>query len=580
MNSQTHERHIYFTIIFALFAGLLAYRIFLFSDIEPRSDQAFFSWWVQGLAQAEHTFPTPGPNESYLSALERDDVSFLHRLLRPIYAKSVSIFTTVPLALRLIAAWIFGDGYGVQVISSIFAGTLIVLAVGLLPVWAFQAHWRESMYRNMNLTALLAAIFAGSASYLHYFSPWGNHNFGVLFLIIAAGATERAIHTFESKQGGNGKVISLAALLQFLALYTHWTNVFLVPVATYITWAFSAVSMRRKIIIGSYYLAALLIAIAPFLLFVGNDLSHPDNNSNTTVLDLFSIAFDHGMAEFIQGAGARIIQWLENVSAALSISGVILGLLGVSLLALRQRVFFPLSLCVTHFLISVTIPLFIGAHFRTDLYLIPFLALGMAYVTATSLSAIGNFSRCRDGYALVMMGTLVIALATHHLWQQIIKTGAADSIKQQDTEFWATYFQGQGEIGPMAREIDKILPNRAVILTWGYGMQFFLRNYGIERSGRKIAPTLLTLLPRFDNGTLASLIRRRDLSIPTGVPIYSLIDLGSDQTDRKRVRRGIKNILGPTGFALATKVTLEPLARWPLRSFWPRDVVLYRVLLD
>ncbi|HER26030.1 MAG TPA: hypothetical protein ENI69_02865 [Rhodospirillales bacterium] len=584
MKSGARERRIYFAIILVLFAGIFAYRVFLFSDIEPRSDQAFFSWWVQGLAQADHALPTVGPGESYLVALERDDESFLHRLLRPIYGKSITIFTSVPLALRLTAAWVFGDGYGVQVVSSILAGSLIILAVGLFPVWTFRFHLRErgrgQTNRDMNSTALLAAIFTAGASYLHYFSPWGNHNFGVLFLIIAAGATERAIHSFESEQEGSRKVILLAALLQFTALYAHWTNVFLVPAATYIALVFSAVPARRKIAIGGFYLAALLIAALPFFSFAINDLSRPDNPLGTTVWTLIGIAFDHGLIEFVRGMGARAFQWFENISAVFSVPGVILGLIGVTLLALRRRIFFPLALSIAHFLISITMALFIGAHFRTDLYVIPFLALGIAYIVALGFFAIRDFSRNWKGLARAALGALIIALATQHLWRQVNRTGPAGLIERENPEFWAAYFQGQGEIGPMAGEIDKILPERAVILTWGYGMQFFLRNYGIERSGRKIEPTLLTLLPRFNNGALAGLIKRRGLSIAAGVPIFSLVDLGADQTDRETVRRGIENILGPAGFDLAAKVTLEPRGRWRLSSSWPRDVALYRVVLE
>ena len=43
----------------------------------------------------------------------------------------------------------------------------------------------------------------GGTYYLHYYSPLGNHNFGVLFLIIAVGATQRVISFFEDKQEGN-----------------------------------------------------------------------------------------------------------------------------------------------------------------------------------------------------------------------------------------------------------------------------------------------------------------------------------------------------------------------------------------
>ena len=50
---RSNERRIYVAIALALFVGIFTYRVVLFSDLEPRSDQAFFSWWVQGLVQAD-----------------------------------------------------------------------------------------------------------------------------------------------------------------------------------------------------------------------------------------------------------------------------------------------------------------------------------------------------------------------------------------------------------------------------------------------------------------------------------------------------------------------------------------------
>ncbi|HER26755.1 MAG TPA: hypothetical protein ENI69_06565, partial [Rhodospirillales bacterium] len=262
--SRTPASRLYLTLALVFVAVVFVYRLTLFSGIEPRSDQAFFSWWVQGLAQADQLLPSAQSGETFLVALERDDDSFLHRLVRPIYGKSIAIFTTVPLALRLAAAWIFGDSYAVQIASSLFASALIVLVIGVLPLSAFRSR--------LALTAGLALFFAASASYLHYFSPWGNHNFGVLFLLIAAGATERALRALKAQSEGYGRTLLVAAALQMVALYAHWTNVFLLPTATVFCWLWADIPLRRKLIAALLYGAVLVLITLPFWLFVGLEI--------------------------------------------------------------------------------------------------------------------------------------------------------------------------------------------------------------------------------------------------------------------------------------------------------------------
>jgi hypothetical protein len=580
VSPKNNERRIYVMIALVFCVGLFAYRVALFLDIEPRSDQAFFSWWVQGLAQADHILPTSRAGESFLAALERDDGSFLHRLLRPIHGKSITIFTSVPLTLRLMAAWVFGDGIEVQTISGIFTGTMIILAIGLLGVWSLKIRPGNLSSRSIDGIAILVVILTGGTYYLHYYSPLGNHNFGVLFLTLAMGATQQAISALEDNQKDNFRLIVIAIFLQFLALYSHWTNIFLLPASTLLVGLFSSISPRRKIIITWYYFTFLLMIAAPFLLFAINDLGHAGNPRNHTVWDLLLIAFDSVVVDYVKVWGERALRWFDNLSSILSSFGVAFGLLGTFVLAIRQRIYFPLSLCATHFLMAILLPIFMGAHFRTDLYIIPFLNMGLAYIVVLSLSEVLNFKRSRRISVMAIVGVVIITLTSHHLWQQASKIGPSDIMRHQNPEFWEAYYKGQGELRQMAKEIDQILPESAVVFTWGYGMQFFIRNYGVVDVRRKIMPSLLTLISRFDNDTLSQLIKRRDISIQAGTPIYVLTDHHLDNVDPVTLRRGVANTLGPEGFDLMKKVQLVRKLERNFVSSWPRNIVLYRVSTD
>jgi hypothetical protein len=256
---------------------------------------------------------------------------------------------------------------------------------------------------------------------------------------------------------------------------------------------------------------------------------------------------------------------------------VAFGLLGTFVLAIRQRIYFPLSLCATHFLITILLPIFIGAHFRTDLYIIPFLNMGLAYIVVLSLLEVLNFKGSRRISVMAIAGVVIITLTSHYLWQQASKIGPSDIMRHQYPEFWEEYYKGQGELRQVAKEIDQILPESAVVFTWGYGMQFFLRNYGVIDVRKKSMPPIFTLISRFDNGTLSQLIKKRDLSVETGFSIYILVDHVKDRVDMETLEIGIVNVFGPLGFRKAKNASLNLQKRWQLNSFWPSDVAVYRV---
>jgi len=300
-------------------------------------------------------------------------------------------------------------------------------------------------------------------------------------------------------------------------------------------------------------------------------------SSSTTVRAFVYSVFFPAAGDLSPSVIQRAVGWLERGSQLFSAAGLVLGILGLAAWARWERVTLPLFIVITHFLVWCAVADFRTAYFRTFVYVAPFLFLGIAYLSVISGQTIWAALKRGALGGKALASVAVLGLLTAHIYIQVPPFFSPQEGRDRVPEAWEMYFSGQGSLKPAMAEIDDILPARAVIVTWGYGIQFLLRNYEIEGPGRTVAPTLLTMIPRFEDGTLPDHIKRRHLSVPIGVPIFTLIDHSLDHVDRESVRQGIESVFGPNGFGVIKKAALEPVGKWRLDSFWPRDVALYRV---
>jgi len=577
-NPSNHQKVFFVSCLVIASIAVFVFRYDAFGDLEPRSDQAFFSWWVQGLYQADHILPDVEAGESWLGALQRDDGGFLHRLLRPIYGRAFSIFTLVPLGLRYAMTWVLGPTYGAQVVMSLIAGSAIVLMLGLFPICARGRQPNRNTRSDDVSFGAVALLLGAATAYFHIYSPWGVHNFGVLFLMIAAALGSRVLSASTDKLGSGCIVVAFAC---GLAYFAHWTNVFLLPAAmVFSIFAMPGLGLRKRlsIIIGFGAFSAVLAI--PFL------ISAYFEDSRNLAPYMFTLRgfseSGHGWHayELLLNAIGRAANWLEKGSQLFSAPGLALGVLGLAAWAQRERVTLPLFIILTHFAVWSLIPLFGAPYFRTFLYATPFLVLGIAYLSVNAGQVIWAALRRKRFEVGAFAAVAVLGMLATHIFIQIPVLFSTQEIKNRNPHVWEFYFSGQGALKPAMAEIDNILPERAVIVTWGYGVQYLLKNYEVDGPNRTVAPTLLTLIPRFENGTLSAEIERRRLFVPTNVPMFTLIDHGADRVDRESVRRGIENVFGSKGFGILINATLVPVGRWQPGSIWPHDVALYRVEID
>lgn len=248
------------------------------------------------------------------------------------------------------------------------------------------------------------------------------------------------------------------------------------------------------------------------------------------------------------------------------------GTIGLIALA-RNGIILPFCIIVAHYLAWCFVPIFAGVAFRTYPYLIPFLALGAAYFIISAFKSTSNLPLNNKVLALIASGLLLAHIST-----QIPDLRSKTLMKNSLPEFWASYYTGQGELRPVISEIEKILPTNATLLTWGYGLKFLYRDLKTNDLDVDL-PVLNALMLRQNVGLLKSHIKKRHLAFPSKAPIYILVDHEIDHINRQTLRLKVSALLGPNGFSISENADIENIAMWQLKSSWPRNVTLYKVVL-
>ena len=245
----------------AVLCGL--WRLYQFGQTELTSDQAFITQWIIGLADAERFFPAPGDG-GWLARLMGDEESFLNVLLRQLYQAQVLIFVTVSVALYTLYSFAFGASMESIVAVSIACSAIWLWLIAMYPVLC-RAGTGLDRAEARALGGIALALGCGS-SFFNVFSAMGPHNAGVMFLVLSAAVTQCWIRRVGD--AGNlratGPLTLAMFAVQWLAIYAHYTNVFLLPAATVFALAIHpALSVRRRTGLVVRYAAISLIGFVP-----------------------------------------------------------------------------------------------------------------------------------------------------------------------------------------------------------------------------------------------------------------------------------------------------------------------------
>ena len=501
-------------------AGVFLWRFGTLSDIEPRIDQASVARWVRDLRRVDHVLPPHDPAQSFRSAIERDNTGFLNQYVIRIYNKPWLGFNSFPVAAVYLLSFATDDSYRAQVGISILASIAVLIVLACFPIGfptdAADATAQKSTDSSVRLGAM---ILAGTTAYLHFFSPWGVHNFGILALIAAAALISATNRSGSSLQGDfHWKAILAAAFATSIALYSHWTNLFLLlPAGVVYMLFFGPPSWRRRLLRTIAYLALVAVLTAPVLLFF-LVLKSPLAESDTA----YSGFGQFGVFDYLTAAGARGIGWLLTGSQMFSPPGVLTSILGLVFLAKKRRVVFPLLVVLTHWVATTLVPGF-GAYgsdtsLRTFPYVLPFFCLGTAYFLVAGIR--GEFAdmiKWRASWAIPLVAAILVFA---HMSAQVAAFVASGDGASRVPMTWKMYRQGQGTLRQVVKGIDSQLPPDATLLAWTYPLQDLYVTLSARNPGRPSLPPLESQIRRLNAGTFPDYFKRRRLALPCDGAVF------------------------------------------------------------
>ena len=562
----------------AVAALISIWRQLQFGEFELQSDQAFFAQWIIRLADAPHFFPARTGDQGWIAALMRDEASFLNIFLRQIYQAQTTVFLTVSTFFFTACAKAAGATMESIVGISIAAAGVGLWLLALFPMAARRNPGGGKGRREDLLLGAVALILGGACSFLNLFSVLGPHNTGILFLILAAIATQRWLNA-ASRAGAVFADRRLAALMfvaQCLAIYAHYTNVFLLAPATVLAILLDP-SLRSAARLGlaARYSALIFCAFVPTLALMSLYSSQIGGSENDQTFA--GVASYFGLASTNPGndaVGERMVLWFRDISGLFTAPGLALGIAGTIGIAYRSRLMVPVAIVAAHFAAAAIMPSF-GQYDRTAAYLMPFLCLGCAWSILTPAQAFasarrsGNRRIAAAGGGAFLLVTVALAIHATDEWKRIedpskvIRWGA---------------LTGKPVWRPVIARIDAEIPRNGVLLPWDYGLSHLYRTMSARsRQDVKVSRPLETFASQLKAGSLRTYLDVRGVGLNPAKPIFLLAPADERQDELVSDLRGV---FGAGGFGFHGTLSLKPVIAWrlPAPFYTQRNLGLFQIV--
>jgi hypothetical protein len=567
----------YFLLVICLSALDCGLRFVVLQSSEPRVDQASFARWLQNIRHAKHVLPQRVPGASLQASIEGDSASFVHRYAIRIYNTVPYVFTTVALAESCALSLLTGDSYRAQVGLSILASAGVLLILGLARYWLKGEARGATAGATDRITGLAALLLAATSAYLHFWSAWGVHNWGLLSLLAAVALISRSGYgpAGHPERARAAVLLPLVAVTVF-AVYSHWTNLFLLPPAVALL-----VLMRPEgrskagLATSAGYLAAVGACVVPVALLM------KASRTETASTDVVFAAYEKLPAlEFAVKCVWRAGNWFTTGATLFSLPGLVAALVGLCLLAWVRRAWLPLLVVAAHWACWVAVPGFTWngspTWLRTYPYVLIFFCLGAGYLLAAAWTGEldAALARMKPGITHRAFVLTAVALVCAHLVIQAVSFPRGTDAPRFSPAAQEVYARGQGKLRPMVQGVDRLMPGRATLLTWDYPLQDTYATLSARPSEQVILPPSVgTLWQRQETGRLTNYLKRRRLVIACDLPLFLL---AAKAVARDEIERQVSGVLGAAGQGCAAP-TVEPLAGWSTDVPNVDEVVLYRL---
>jgi len=542
--------------VFALVCAMFfMWRLSEFSSFEPMIDQSFFTQWIKRMRLAGHVLPNMAGADGWVQTLMLDEDSLLNIYLRQVYASQQHIFTIVSVGWFYLWSFVFGFDIDGHVLTSVGTSALALFTLALIPVILDRSPVSKGVSQKAFAIGFIALLLAALNTFLTDFSATGLHNVGVLFLVIASIVTVKWINCGAFCSGK--RMTLLMAVSQLLALYAFYTNVFLLPTSTFLAIVFTSNhSVRWRFLNAGLYTLFIIALMSPaLLLLLISSFDLVGVVSEATFADVgaeVAISYE----TIIGKIGLRLERWVGFHTKLLTPGGLIIGVIGLAGIWKTGKVSLFLFIVISHLFVSGILNGF-GFYQKTSGYLIPFLILGMAWV---SIGAIAGFRQHLQDRTLGGTLNLLVSLSILSIVGFYIVTDAPKLSKYPHSDTLQGFVQKDTAIRTLFSEIDKILEPGDLVVPMRDYVAYEFWNYSVH-AGKDVDVfrPISTMIDKMKNGELKSYISQRGLSVSKGRNIIFLVP-------EVKVTNGFfedaGKVFGDAGFQVSQLPTIQHIKTW------------------
>lgn len=441
----------FYFIIFFLTLIIFITRSFTLYKIEPIGDHSFYIWWINSIINSDHFFPHQQINFNLIDAIKIDKLSLIHNLILPVYVSVTTLFTTVSLLYFSFGNIFFDNVVVGNIILSILANSL---SIATIPIYLI--YFRKNFF-NLNEVIIFAIFFIfliSTSSFFYAFSTQGPHNLGILFLYLYLIFFSKYFFNLENKEKKK-KYLFISLVFQFLAFYSMYTNIFLIPVFVFISLIFfSNINIKERLFeIFKISLLTLLILFPGLIALIIIETFGVREDSYQGFFGWGKWAFNfnqynsidtnHNLASTIVTYLIKNIQFWFNYNATiLGKTNFLIGILGIILFRLKYKNPILLSLLLSHLFVSIIMVGFNNAGSRTYAYLLPLFYFGITlfFIELFKYFQIFKIRSIRISLLIV----LIILIFTYQIKSNfykfldpsLIKANWSEIYKKENNEIW------------------------------------------------------------------------------------------------------------------------------------------------